>query len=55
MKKSIWLFLCFCLVATLLFAVTVSAATYGDLTYTVSNGEATITDCNESEIGRAHV
>ena len=49
--KKIGLLLCLCLVATLLFAVTVSAATYGDLTYSVSNGEVTITKCNRSASG----
>jgi len=49
MKKKLLLSLaviCFCM---LIFgALGVSAATYGDLTYTVSDGEVTITDCNES-------
>ncbi len=30
------------------FSLIASAATYGDLTYTVSNGEVTITDCSTS-------
>lgn len=41
------------LALTLLFSLptTAEAATYGDLTYSVSNGEVTITDCSESATG----
>ena len=41
---------CFILAVTALFTVSASAETYrdGDLTYTVSNGEITITDCESS-------
>lgn len=47
MKKKIWLV--FTVVYIGLFAaISVSAETYGDLTYKVSNGEVTITDCNTS-------
>ena len=52
MKK--WTTLCFCLLAVfclLLITPKASAATYGSLTYTVSNGEATITACNTSASG----
>ena len=53
MKK--YLTLCLCLAALLcaIFITTpeANAATYGNLTYTVSNGEATITDCNTSATG----
>ena len=31
--------------------MTAAAKTYGDLTYTISNGEVTITDCDESVFG----
>ncbi|MBQ7661539.1 MAG: leucine-rich repeat protein [Clostridia bacterium] len=51
MKKSIGLFICLCLVATFLFAVSVSAETYGDLTYSVSGAEVTITGCKTSASG----
>ncbi|MBQ7661129.1 MAG: leucine-rich repeat domain-containing protein [Clostridia bacterium] len=52
MKKSRLCWICFCLaVVCTLFAVAVSADTYGDLTYTVQDGEVTITDCNTSATG----
>ena len=38
----------FVIVMTSLFSTSASADTYGDLTYTVSNGEVTITDCSTS-------
>ena len=41
----------FALLAVILFTVCISAEMYGDLTYTVSNGEVTITDCNETASG----
>ena len=34
---------------------TVSAKTYGDLTYTISNGRVTITDCNTSASGALEI
>ena len=51
MKKITRKSLALLLTAMMLFSavpLTASAATYGDLTYFVSNGEVTITDCNES-------
>ena len=48
MKRRIFklvLVTCFILAVTALFTVNASAATYGDLTYTLSGGEITITDC----------
>lgn len=57
MKKtiSITLTVLSLLVITLfgLFNITASAQTYGYYTYTVSNGEATITDCNQHISGKA--
>ena len=50
-KKSKLFILAFCLLLTALFTVFVSAATYGNLTYEISNGEVTITDCNQSASG----
>ena len=50
MKKSL-LFLLICITAVIFLSVTTSAATYGDLTYTVSGGEVTITDCSTSASG----
>ena len=45
MRKKIGLsFLFFCFSLILFSVITVCAATYGDYTYTVSNGEITITD-----------
>lgn len=45
MKKKIWL--AFAVVCIGMFAaISASAETYGDLTYEVTNGEITITDCN---------
>ena len=38
--------MCICILS--FGAVPVSAATYGDLTYEISNGKVTITDCNTS-------
>ncbi|MBR4893255.1 MAG: leucine-rich repeat domain-containing protein, partial [Clostridia bacterium] len=35
--------------------IAASAATYGDLTYSVSNGEVTITDCNQSASGSIEI
>ena len=53
MKK--WSSLCLCLAAifclVLLGTPKASAATYGDLTYKVSGGKVTITDCNSSATG----
>ena len=49
MKRNLSLFLIFCILSLMLSAVGVSAETYGDLTYSVSNGEITITDCSTSE------
>ncbi|MBQ9428132.1 MAG: leucine-rich repeat domain-containing protein [Clostridia bacterium] len=51
MKKSKLFILAFCLLLTALFTVCISAATYSDLTYTVSNGKVTITGCNPSATG----
>jgi len=49
MKKKILLTLTAMILGIFaLGAVNVSAETYGDLTYTVSNGEVTITDCSTS-------
>ena len=45
-KKLFFSFLFICLTILAFGAISASAATYGDLTYSVSNGEVTITDCN---------
>ena len=51
MKKKILLTLMIAVVGVLVFGATsASAATYGDLTYTVSNGEVAITDCSTSVV-----
>ena len=47
MKKLLQVFLILTLL-TVTLALTATAATYGDLTYKVSNDEVTITDCNTS-------
>ena len=49
MKRSLFLLLITCLL-TVIFCCfyAVDAATYGDLTYQVSNGKVTITDCSTS-------
>jgi len=53
MKKCLTLCLCLAALLCAIFITTpeANAATYGDLTYTVSNGEATITDCSTSATG----
>lgn len=53
MKKYVSILLSVLLLLTMLplGMVSVSAETYGNLTYTVSNGEVTITDCNTSASG----
>ncbi|MBQ9429346.1 MAG: leucine-rich repeat protein [Clostridia bacterium] len=51
MKKTAGLFLCLCAAFCLLFAVTVFAATCGDLTYSVLDGEITIDRCDEFAAG----
>ncbi len=48
MKKNILLSLVFILSLIVFGAVSVSAATYGNLTYEMSNNEVTITDCKTS-------
>ena len=47
MKKKL-LFTTVVMLLIAVMTVCVSAATYGDLTYTVSNGKVTITDCSTS-------
>ena len=51
MKKKLLLTLAMALMLCALFAVGVDAATEGVLTYFVSGGEATITDCDTSASG----
>ena len=53
MKKCLTLCLCLTALLCLIFLTTpkAEAATYGDLTYKISNGEVTITDCNTSATG----
>ena len=53
MKKVLSFILILTLVISCVSIVTftVSATTYGDLTYKISNGEVTITDCNTSASG----
>ena len=49
MKRSLFLLLITCLLTALFCCFhTADAETYGDLTYLVSNGEVTITDCSTS-------
>ena len=58
MKKRIFrLLLIIGMLSGLLAALPIaaSAATYGDLTYSVSNGEVTITDCNQSASGSIEI
>ena len=52
-KRFLSLVLVLCIMAGLLSAmpITAGAETYGNLTYTVSDGEATITDCDTSASG----
>ena len=45
-RKSISLLLAIMMILSII-PLTASAATYGDLTYTVSNGKVTISDCSE--------
>ena len=55
MKKCLAVLLSLVLMVSIfplgLFEITVSAETYGNYTYTVTNGEATITDCKTSISG----
>ena len=51
MKNTKGLWICLCLAACFCLAVTVSAGTYGDLTYAISDGEATVTACDDSASG----
>ena len=54
MKKLLTLLLVTLLAVTALtclMGITASAETYGDLTYSVSNGEVTITDCKTNASG----
>ena len=50
MKKCLTLCLCLTALLCLIFLTTpkAEAATYGNLTYTVSGDKVTITDCKES-------
>ena len=48
LKKFLFSMMLVFLACIALSSVEANAATYGDLTYTVSNGEVTITDCNTS-------
>ncbi|MBQ7661244.1 MAG: leucine-rich repeat protein [Clostridia bacterium] len=48
MKKSKWLFLCFCLVASLVFAVAAFADALGDWTYTKTDDGIAIVKCDPS-------
>ncbi|MBE6651451.1 MAG: leucine-rich repeat domain-containing protein, partial [Ruminococcaceae bacterium] len=50
MKKKLLLLFLVCLSAVAIFSITASAATYGDLSYEVSNGEVTITSCSATVI-----
>ena len=52
-KRVLSLFLALCMVSSLLVAIpqTAFAATSGIYTYTVSNGQATITKCQQSASG----
>ena len=43
--------LCLCLLCSLLPPVVIHATTHGDLTYSISDGKVTITDCYESASG----
>ena len=52
MKKKLLFSLMLSILCILIFgAVNASAATYGDLTYEISNGEVIITDCDTSASG----
>ena len=50
MKKKIFVTAIVITVLVFALAITANAGTYGDLTYEISNGEVTITDCKESAI-----
>ena len=52
MKKKILALMVIAIGVFVFGAISVSAATYGHLTYSVANGEVTITDCNTSQIPR---
>lgn len=51
MKKLVSLLVCMTLVFAMLPAMVVNGATEGIFTYTVSNGQATITECDQSARG----
>ena len=50
-KRFLALLLCLCTVLTLIPAINANAATQGVLTYTVSNGKATVTGCDGDVTG----